>query len=212
MVPLNTNEPCCNPSSPTRPPWKASPPPSTAGYRAVCVQITDVSGVAGLIQPGSHVDVLFTRPGSMAEATTSTILQNVKVLATGRTLAVGQTLDPRAPKAPAVTLVCCPQTRRNSSWPRIRARSACPCATRWIARQAANTRAHHHRSARPDDQRPAGPGPPRTHHQYQGRANLEDPKVWQELTGEKKPVDPQDRSREEARRKKAEPEKPRSMW
>ena len=47
------------------------------GYRAVSVQITDVSGVAGLIQPGSHVDVLFTRPGSMAEATTSTILQNV---------------------------------------------------------------------------------------------------------------------------------------
>ena len=48
------------------------------------VQITDVSGVAGLIQPNSQVDVLFTRPGSMAEATTSTILQNVKVLSTGR--------------------------------------------------------------------------------------------------------------------------------
>ena len=59
------------------------------GYRAVSVQITDVSGVAGLIQPDSRVDVLFTRPGSMAEATTSTILQNVKVLSTGRTVAVG---------------------------------------------------------------------------------------------------------------------------
>ena len=42
------------------------------------------------------------------------------------------------------------------------------------------------------------------------RANLEDPKVWQELTGEKKPVDPaKAAAEEEARRKKAEPEKPR---
>ncbi len=55
-----------------------------AGHRAVSVPITDVSGVSGLLQPGSRVDVLFTRPGSMAEAETSTILQNVKVLAVGR--------------------------------------------------------------------------------------------------------------------------------
>ena len=78
------------------------------GYRAVSVQITDVSGVAGLIQPGAHVDVLFTRPGSMAEATTSMILQNVRVISTGRTIQVGQTVDPRAPKSPVVTLVLLP--------------------------------------------------------------------------------------------------------
>ncbi len=42
------------------------------------------------------------------------------------------------------------------------------------------------------------------------RANLEDPNVWQELTGEKKPMDPAKAAAEEAaRRKKAEPEKPR---
>ena len=41
------------------------------------------------------------------------------------------------------------------------------------------------------------------------RANLEDPNVWQELTGEKKPVDAaKAAAEEEARRKKAEPEKP----
>ena len=67
------------------------------GYRAVSVQITDVSGVAGLIQPNAKVDVIFTRPGSMAEATTSTILQNVKVLSTGRSLQTGQPVDARAP-------------------------------------------------------------------------------------------------------------------
>src|SRR5664280_2578627 len=79
------------------------------GFRAVSVQITDVTGVAGLIQPGSPVDVLFTRPGSMAEATTATILQNVKVISTGRIVAVGQTVDPRAPKSPTVTLILLPE-------------------------------------------------------------------------------------------------------
>ena len=78
------------------------------GYRAVSVPITDVSGVAGLIQPNSKVDVLFTRPGSMAEAATSTILQNVKVLSTGRQAPTGQPADPRAPRSPVVTLVLSP--------------------------------------------------------------------------------------------------------
>lgn len=78
------------------------------GYRAVSVQITDVSGVAGLIQAGSQVDVLFTRPGTMAEATTSTILQNVKVLSTGRLAPAGQALDTRTPRSPVVTLLLTP--------------------------------------------------------------------------------------------------------
>ena len=78
------------------------------GYRAVSVQITDSTGVAGLIQPNSHVDVLFTRPGTMTEASTSTILQNVKVLSTGRSLQTGATPDPRAPRSPVVTLLLVP--------------------------------------------------------------------------------------------------------
>jgi pilus assembly protein CpaB len=73
------------------------------------VQITDVSGVAGLIQANSIVDVLFTRPGTMAEASTSTILQKVKVLSTGRLLQSGQTVDPRTPKSPVVTLLLTPE-------------------------------------------------------------------------------------------------------
>ena len=85
--------------------------PSTIdpGYRAVSVTITDVSGVAGLIQPGAHVDVLFTRPGTMAEAITSTILQNVRVLAIGHSVQIGQVVDPKAPKAPVATLVVTPE-------------------------------------------------------------------------------------------------------
>jgi pilus assembly protein CpaB len=78
------------------------------GYRAVAVTITDASGVAGLIQTNSRVDVLFTRPGTMTEASTSTILQNVKVLSVGRLTPTGATVDPRAPRSPVVTLVLSP--------------------------------------------------------------------------------------------------------
>ena len=79
------------------------------GLRAVAVQITDQSGVAGLIQPNSRVDVLFTRPGTMTEASTSTILQNIKVLSVGRLTPTGTPVDPRAPRSPVVTLVLAPE-------------------------------------------------------------------------------------------------------
>src|ERR1035438_9493949 len=108
MVPLNTNEPVLQAKLSDTTSVEGVSSTIERGKRAVSVQVTDVSGVAGLIQPGSHVDVIFTRPGSMAEATTSTILQNVKVISTGRTVAVGQTVDPRAPKSPTVTLILLP--------------------------------------------------------------------------------------------------------
>ncbi|MGP8247996.1 MAG: Flp pilus assembly protein CpaB [Bryobacteraceae bacterium] len=78
------------------------------GLRAVSVPVTDASGVAGLIMPQSHVDVLFTRAGSMEEASTSTILQNVEVLSTGRSGPSSQPADPRASRSPVVTLLLSP--------------------------------------------------------------------------------------------------------
>jgi len=78
------------------------------GLRAVSVQITDATGVAGLIQPNSRVDVLFTRPGPLEEASTTTFLQNIKVLSTGRQAQAGQAVDPRAPRSPVITLVLTP--------------------------------------------------------------------------------------------------------
>src|SRR5438094_750737 len=108
MVPLNLNEPVLAGKLSARTSVEGVASVIDQGYRAVSVSITDVTGVAGLIQPGSKVDVLFTRPGSMAEATTSTILQNVKVLSTGRTVQTGQAVDARAPKSPVVTLVLLP--------------------------------------------------------------------------------------------------------
>jgi pilus assembly protein CpaB len=54
------------------------------GKRAISVPVNDTSGVSGLIQPRAHVDVLFTRPGNITEAVTTTILEDVVVLAIGR--------------------------------------------------------------------------------------------------------------------------------
>ncbi len=80
-----------------------------AGMRAVSVSITDVSGVGGLILPGSHVDVLYTHPGNVTEAITTTLLEDVKVLAYGRQTQVGQVIDPKLPKMPVATLVMNPE-------------------------------------------------------------------------------------------------------
>lgn len=186
--------------------------PSTIdpGYRAVSVQITDSSGVAGLVQPGSRVDVLFTRPGNMAEAITSTILQNVKVLAIGRMTQPGQTVDPKAPKMPVATLVVTPQEAQKLELAKNQGKlslalrnpldqSAVPGSapvTTEILDPLASARLVRARRGRTTNI--AGNIP-----------NLEDPKVWHDLTGEKKLLD-KEKAEEEARRKK-EADKPRAV-
>ena len=87
------------------------------GMRAISVPITDSSGVSGLIQPRSHVDVLFTKPGNVAEAVTTTILEDVIVLAIGRTTESTSAATPAAvtaqtaarPNAQSATLLVTPQ-------------------------------------------------------------------------------------------------------
>lgn len=71
------------------------------GKRAVSVSVNDTSGAAGLVAPRSHVDVLFTRTGSMAEAATTTILQDVTVLSVGRITEVTQSPASGTQAAPA---------------------------------------------------------------------------------------------------------------
>lgn len=182
------------------------------GYRAVSVQITDVSGVAGLIQPNSRVDVIFTRPGSMAEATTSTILQNAKVLSTGKTLQTGQTVDPRAPKSPVVTLVLTPADAQKLELAKNEGKISLTLRNPLDNSASPNTDTITTEALDPMiSARIARARRGRTTNM--GRANLEDPNVWQELTGEKKaaqPVDPRKLAlEEEARRKKAEAERPK---
>src|SRR5215510_4286323 len=75
------------------------------GMRAVSVQVNEISGVSGFIQPGTRVDVLFTRVFSNGDAATTTILQNVKVIAYGRQLDPAAKLEARDPKPTVATLL-----------------------------------------------------------------------------------------------------------
>ena len=77
------------------------------GMRAVSVRVNEVVSVAGFVQPGTRVDVLLTgNPGGATEQQTSTVLENVAVLATGQRLernAAGE-----ASSAPVITLLVSP--------------------------------------------------------------------------------------------------------
>lgn len=56
-----------------------------ANMRAVSVRVNDVVAVAGFVMPGTRVDVLVTgNPTSSQETVTTTVLENVEVLAAGQ--------------------------------------------------------------------------------------------------------------------------------
>jgi pilus assembly protein CpaB len=56
------------------------------GMRAVSVRVNDVVSVAGFVQPGSHVDVMATGDSGGNDHQTTTVLENVYVLAVGKNL------------------------------------------------------------------------------------------------------------------------------
>jgi pilus assembly protein CpaB len=209
MVPMNTNEPVLQGKLSDTTTVEGVASTIEKGYRAVSVQVTDVTGVAGLIQPGSHVDVLFTRPGSMAEATTSTILQNVRVISTGRSIQAGQAVDPRAPKSPTVTLILTPDDAQKLELAKNQGRIGLSLRNPLDLNRDASTEPLTTEVLDPMiSARLARARRGRTTNL--ARANLEDPNVWQELTGEKKPADPRKAAaEEEARRRKSEAEKPK---
>jgi pilus assembly protein CpaB len=77
------------------------------GMRAVSVRVNEVVAVAGFATPGTRVDVLLTgNPSGAADKQTTTVLENVAVLATGQRLernAAGE-----AQTAPVITLLVSP--------------------------------------------------------------------------------------------------------
>lgn len=110
LYPANTNEPVLQQKLSGTTTAEGLSSTIEQGYRAVSVQVTD-PGVLSMLQPNSHVDVLFTRPGSVTEASTSMILQNVKVLSNGRIPQSGAA-DAKAapaPRSPVITLVLRPE-------------------------------------------------------------------------------------------------------
>lgn len=77
------------------------------GMRAVSVRVNEVVSVAGFVMPGTRVDVLLTgAPTGNSEQQTTTVLQNVEVLASGHTLE--RTSTGEAQNAAVITLLVTP--------------------------------------------------------------------------------------------------------
>jgi pilus assembly protein CpaB len=77
------------------------------GMRAVSVRVNEVVSVAGFVTPGTRVDVLLTgTPSGAGESQTTTVLQNVAVLASGHTLE--RTATGEAQNTPVITLMVSP--------------------------------------------------------------------------------------------------------
>ncbi|MFZ0998758.1 MAG: Flp pilus assembly protein CpaB [Candidatus Sulfotelmatobacter sp.] len=78
------------------------------GMRAVSVRVNEVVSVAGFVGPGTRVDVLLTgTPNGSSESQTTTVLQNVAVIASGQRLernAAGE-----AQTTPVITLLASPE-------------------------------------------------------------------------------------------------------
>jgi pilus assembly protein CpaB len=90
------------------------------GMRAITLQVNEFSGVAGLLLPGCHVDIISVIKGDTeAGPTAQTIVENVEVWAVGREVspaaaaaAANAKADPGAPAKPAtnnLTLLVTPQ-------------------------------------------------------------------------------------------------------
>jgi len=78
------------------------------GMRAVSVRVNDVVSVAGFVQPGTRVDVLATGlPGTGNEAQTNTVLENVAVIAVGRSL-LDRVITGETQNAAVITLLVSP--------------------------------------------------------------------------------------------------------
>jgi len=78
------------------------------GMRAVSVRVNEVVSVAGFVTAGTRVDVLLTgTPGSGSEQQTTTVLQNVLVLASGHTLE--RTSTGEAQNTAVITLMVSPE-------------------------------------------------------------------------------------------------------
>jgi pilus assembly protein CpaB len=77
------------------------------GMRAISVRVNEVIGVAGFVVPGTRVDVLLTgNPSGAPEQQTTTVLENVAVIATGQKLERNTVGEPLV--TPVITLLVSP--------------------------------------------------------------------------------------------------------
>jgi pilus assembly protein CpaB len=78
------------------------------GMRAVSVRVNEVVAVAGFVVPGTRVDVLLTgNPGGNSDNQTTTVLENIAVLAAGQKLERNSAGEPQS--VPVITLLVSPE-------------------------------------------------------------------------------------------------------
>jgi len=91
------------------------------GMRAITLEVTEFSGVGGMLTPGAHVDVIsVVHDAKGAESIARTILQNIKVQAVGRSVSNTPAPDAQAQQqqgppqaATNVTLLCTPKQAQS---------------------------------------------------------------------------------------------------
>jgi pilus assembly protein CpaB len=77
------------------------------GMRAVSVRVNDIVAVAGFVIQGTHVDILLTgNPSGSSDQQTTTVLENVAVIAVGQKLERNSAGEPQL--APVITLLVSP--------------------------------------------------------------------------------------------------------
>lgn len=107
ILPISRNEPVLQSKLASNGEGAGLPPLIPAGMRAVSVKVNEVIAVAGFVVPGTRVDVLLTgNPngrGSSGDAMTTTVLENVEVLAAGQKLERDESGKPQA--VPVITLL-----------------------------------------------------------------------------------------------------------
>jgi pilus assembly protein CpaB len=123
------------------------------GMRAVSVRVNEVVSVAGFVTPGTRVDVLLTgAPTGSGEQETTTVLQNVAVLASGHTLE--RTSTGEAQTTAVITLLVTPDDAQRltlaSSEGHIQLSLRNPLDTRQDEVPASNSRVLYHGAAPPE--------------------------------------------------------------
>jgi pilus assembly protein CpaB len=77
------------------------------GMRGMSIRVDNVTGVSGFITPNSHVDVIVAgTPEGEPDQKSKVVLQNVKVLATGKSI---EQKDEKPVEVPTVTLLVSPE-------------------------------------------------------------------------------------------------------
>jgi pilus assembly protein CpaB len=108
LIPMSRNEPVLESKIAAENGGAGLPSMIQNGMRAVSVKVNDVVAVAGFVIPGTRVDVLLTgTPTRDGELTTTTVLENVQVLAAGQKLQRDANGEPQ--QVPVITLLVSPE-------------------------------------------------------------------------------------------------------